>query len=247
MQIDLQQIHVLFKEYVHTFYSTNADIQKHILLKEEHTEKVMKYCVELAKNLRLNQRQQQIAELIGLFHDLGRFKQYNLYRTFNDHLSENHAELGLKEIAKLNIRKFMTPEEWREFCFAIKYHNAIAIPQTANRKQYLFATIIRDADKLDIYRVLAPFLTPPSPEGYSKVLIDDLLLGRQSKFTNLKTPDDYKLVRLCWIYDINYSWTLGKIVEQQYIEQIFQYLPFTQDIQQVKTKLNHYITAKIAG
>lgn len=247
MNKDFQQIHVLFKKYVHSFYSTDADIQKHILIKEEHTEKVMTYCVELAKNLGLNQRQQQTAELIGLFHDLGRFKQYTIYRTFNDHLSENHAELGLKEIAKLNIQRFMTQEEWGEFCFAIKYHNAIAIPQITNAGQHLFATIIRDADKLDIYRVLAPFLTPPSQEGYSTVLIDDLLLGRQSQFTSMKTPDDHKLVRLCWIYDINYSWTLEKIVEQNYIEQIFQYLPPTKDIQQIKIKLNHYITAKIAG
>jgi len=40
-----------------------------------------------------------IAETTALFHDLGRFKQFKDYGTFNDMLSEDHARLGLREMA----------------------------------------------------------------------------------------------------------------------------------------------------
>lgn len=41
--------------------------------------------------------------MIGLFHDVGRFYQFTVYRTFNDALSENHAKLGLKVIKDLPL------------------------------------------------------------------------------------------------------------------------------------------------
>lgn len=244
-EIKLGELYSWFRDYVHSFYSTDTDVQAHVRTKEEHTEKVVKHSAELAKKLHLNKRQQQLAEIIGLFHDIGRFKQYTIYRTFNDSASENHAELGLREIARLNMRKLLTPTELECFNFAIRYHNAIGIPQTATEEQRLYATIIRDADKLDIYRVLSAHLTPPAQEGYSPIFIEDILLGRQSLFTNMKTPDDRKLVRLCWIYDIKYAWTLEQIVKKQYIEEIFEYLPRTRDLEQVKNKLNSYIENKI--
>ena len=37
--------------------------------------------------------------------------------------------------------------------------------------------------------------------------------------------DDRKLVRLMWVYDVNFSWTLRRIRERGYIEDIIAHLP----------------------
>ena len=48
------------------------------------------------RHLQLSLHDVQLAEIMGLFHDVGRFRQYSIYKTFNDAQSEDHADLGLK-------------------------------------------------------------------------------------------------------------------------------------------------------
>ena len=88
-----------------TIFFDDAQIVDGIILKEKHTWKVVKNCENLAKHLNLNEHDSLLAKMIGLFHDVGRFYQFTVYRTFNDALSENHAKLGLKVIKDL---PFMT-------------------------------------------------------------------------------------------------------------------------------------------
>jgi putative nucleotidyltransferase with HDIG domain len=88
-----------------TIFFDDAQIVDGIILKEKHTWMVVKNCENLAKHLNLNEHDSLLAKMIGLFHDVGRFYQFTVYRTFNDALSENHAKLGLKVIKDL---PFMT-------------------------------------------------------------------------------------------------------------------------------------------
>ncbi len=233
-----------FLTYVRSYYNEDPDIQLHMKQKEDHTLRVTAYCRQLAEHLGFSPRDAMLAELIGLFHDVGRFQQYTLYRTFDDRLSINHAQLGLQEIAGLEQLAAVLGDDREVFETAILYHNAIRLPDGLTKRQELFCKLIRDADKLDIYYVLAPYLEPPTPAGYSSCFIEDLLSGKQSDFANLKTPDDRKLVRLNWIYDVNFSWTLQRIKERGYVEDILSYLPQNSDIAAVREKLQAYIQDK---
>ena len=40
----------------------------------------------------------------------------------------------------------------------------------------------------------------------------------------MRTQDDRKLVRLMWVYDVYFAWSLQQIVEQNYIEDIINNL-----------------------
>lgn len=247
----MQQVHMpalynWFTEYVRSFYHDDEDIQFHIRQKEDHTARVTVYSRQLAAHLGLSENEQRLAEAIGLFHDVGRFKQYTLYRTFDDRASVNHAELGLQELAGCSELKQMSSEARHCFEYAILSHNVIRIAEPATEEQRQQAHIIRDADKLDIFYVLAPYLQPPCPEGYTPSFVDDLLQGRQSSFTDIKTADDRKLVRLNWVYDINFAWTLRQIKEKGYVEQIISYLPQDAAIDTVKRHLLAYMTRKSA-
>ncbi|MEN6565943.1 MAG: HD domain-containing protein [Veillonellales bacterium] len=244
-QAEIAELQKWFTEYVHSFYSADPDVQEHILLKEQHTRQVVENSRDLSRQLGLDAPEQQLAELIGLFHDVGRFKQYSVYRTFVDSQSEDHAALGLKEIAGLTLLNGLSLKERQYFNFAIGCHNKIEIPPRAAAGQRLFAKIIRDADKLDVFRVLSAYLTPPVGDGVSPAILRDFLQGRQCNFTDVRTVDDRKLVRLSWIYDVNYSWTLRHIMDKNYVEQILTCLPDTPEIKQAENRLSSYIAAKL--
>ena len=143
--------------------------------------------------------------------------------------------------------------------FAIQNHNKKEIAATEDRRQLLFARLLRDADKLDIYRVLSPYL---SPEGADKAprfiksdasqlvspdFVEAFAAGKQADYKKLRTHGDRKLIRLMWVYDINYSWTLRKMVERGYIDLIIGYLPEQAGLEPGLQRLRSYIEQKCAA
>ena len=225
-----------------TIFFDDAQIVDGIILKEKHTWKVVKNCENLAKHLNLNEHDSLLAKMIGLFHDVGRFYQFTVYRTFNDALSENHAKLGLKVIKDL---PFMTKLDKATLKFAIGNHNAKEIAPTENQRHLAFAKLIRDADKIDIYRVLKPFLGPTDGTGCSPDFVDLFVAGKQCDYTKMRTQDDRKLVRLMWVYDVYFAWSLQQIVEQNYIEDIINNLVQDEKMMQGITRLRNYIQEKL--
>ena len=200
----------------------------------------------------------ELAEIMGLFHDVGRFRQYSLYKTFNDAESEDHADLGLKVLAELAFMKKLAPEDEALVRFAIGRHNKKEIGPAPSKKALMFAKLLRDADKLDIYRVLSPFLGPEGADKAPKFIasdasqlvspdfIEDFKAGRQADYRKLRTHGDRKLVRLLWIYDINFSWTLNEIVKRGYVDRIIHYLPEQPGIDEGVKRLRAYIAEKCA-
>lgn len=228
-----------------TIFFDDAQIVDGIILKEKHTWKVVKNCENLAKHLNLNEHDSLLAKMIGLFHDVGRFYQFTVYRTFNDALSENHAKLGLKVIKDLPFMTKLDKEDLATLKFAIGNHNAKEIAPTENQRHLAFAKLIRDADKIDIYRVLKPFLGPTDGTGCSPDFVDLFVAGKQCDYTKMRTQDDRKLVRLMWVYDVYFAWSLQQIVEQNYIEDIINNLVQDEKMMQGITRLRNYIQEKL--
>lgn len=229
-----------------TIFFDDAQIVDGIILKEKHTWRVTANCKALAEHLGLNEHDVWLARMIGLFHDVGRFYQFTVYRTFNDALSENHAKLGLKVIADLPFMHKLSPDDLATLKFAIGNHNAKEIAPTDNKRFLAFAKLIRDADKIDIYRVLKPYLLPTDGTGCSPDFLDLFIEGKQCDYTKMRTQDDRKLVRLMWVYDINFAWSLEQIMKQNYIEDIIAKLPQDDKMQLGFTRLRSYIKAKLA-
>lgn len=150
--------------YSSSFHNEDKEAMWGIGLKETHIGFVRRNCKELAQWLKLTEHDVLLAELIGLLHDVGRFRQWSVYRTFRDNLSEDHAELGLKVIQEQSLYKELDSEDRSILLFAISNHNKKFIAQAPSERHLLFAKIIRDADKLDIYRVNIEYVCVP-PEG----------------------------------------------------------------------------------
>ena len=256
----LSRMHAWMAAYMKSFYSDDAQVQQGILIKEKHTGYVTANCVELAKFLKLSTHDTDLAEIIGLFHDVGRFRQYSIYKTFNDADSEDHADLALKVIDELEFFKELSAEDYGLVKFAIQNHNKKIIAPTDDAKKILFAKLIRDADKLDIYRVLEPFLAQENADKMPQFIkstsrlvadispdfVENFVTGEQADYRKIRTNGDRKIVRLMWIYDVNFSWTMQKIVERGYIEKIISNLPMDERVAEGVRRLKLHVKEKLS-
>ena len=243
MQELLMRMHSWMSAYMKSFYTDDAGY-------------VTSNCVELAKFLNLSNHDVELAEIIGLFHDVGRFYQYQKYKTFNDAQSEDHANLALKVIEGLEFFNELSIDDYELVKFAIKNHNKKVIEPCNDDRKIFFAKLIRDADKLDIYRVLEPyfaqenankmpnFITGRSPD-ISPDFVEKFVRGEQTDYNQIRTNGDRKIVRLMWIYDVNFKWTMEKIVQRGYIEKIVENLPMNEKIAEGVRRLRNYVETVI--
>ena len=124
-------------------------------LKIRHTYKVVEDSEKIANELNLSNEEIQLAKLIGLLHDIGRFEQAKRYNDFRDNNNMDHATFAIELLFKQKlIRSFIETNQYDDIIYkAILNHNKLQIQNDVNNKALLFSKIVRDADKMDNFRV----------------------------------------------------------------------------------------------
>ena len=145
-----QRVLLAFYNYTDNFNSDNLQICN----KKTHTLHVADNSEFIAKELQLPERDVDLAWLIGILHDIGRFEQVKQINSYNDRTGLDHAALGVKILFQERmIEQFIDSLHDEDIMkSAISYHNRLNLPQSLNDREYLFCNIIRDADKADIFR-----------------------------------------------------------------------------------------------
>ena len=141
-----------FEKYI-SEYSLD---QSYMKLKHDHSIRVMELMGKYAKELNYTDDDIELAKLIGLLHDIGRFEQYKVFGSDIDHKTVDHADYSVVQLFDKNqIIQFTDRQEWYPIIeFAIKNHNKRYIPYTEDERVLMFAKLIRDIDKLDIIYLL---------------------------------------------------------------------------------------------
>jgi hypothetical protein len=236
---DLSSLRRWFSEYVRTFYSTDADVQAHVRLKEEHTARVCERMAELSASLALAPEQAALAQMVALFHDVGRFEQYTRYRTFNDFRSEDHACMGVRILQETGVLAEL-PEDRQVLIYkAVRYHNGREIPADCVEVVSL-ARMIRDADKIDILAMIASedalFQMLPLPEygdmrQVSPGTLESIRQQQVARFEHIRTAADLMLFRMSWMFDMNFPWTFRTVRERNFLEKMAGKLPDSREVQ----------------
>lgn len=136
-------------------YVSNYDLSDpNIYLKYVHTGKVAENCECIAKSLGLSEMDCDLAWEIGMLHDIGRFEQLRRFNTFFDNLSIDHAQFGADLLFQEGLIKQFddSGEELELIEKAVRYHSLYRIPEDLTEREVMFCQILRDADKVDIYR-----------------------------------------------------------------------------------------------
>lgn len=231
MLIDMIEAKKAFKEYVKKY---NPEDEK-IKIKIVHIERVAENSKRIAENLNLSQEDIELAELIGLLHDIGRFEQVRLYHTFVDKDSINHGEYGAKVLFEDGlIRKFIKDDKFdRIIKLAIINHNRADIEEGLTEREKLHAKIIRDADKADIFTILISGdkkaiweKADLSDDKISDEIYREFVEDKRINYKERKTSADILVSHFNYVYDLNFPETRKIIRDNKYIDKLYQRFKF---------------------
>lgn len=269
-----------FSEYVRNYDPSDEKIK----LKIDHTYRVAGLCQSIAKSLNLSEADVDIAWLLGMLHDIGRFEQIRRFGTFSDADSVDHAEFGADLLFKEGlIRKFA--EGYYEKCelvgagneeagqaysrqkdcqkdckegkvnseqvkcnegklaglleLAIRQHNKYRVKEGLTERQLMFCNILRDADKVDIFKVNAEvpmeiIYDVTTEELKNGIITKEVLESFYRKETVLKSlrksAVDHIVGHISLLFELVYPESYRQAKEQGYV---YKLLDFKSDVPEV--------------
>lgn len=310
-----------FAEYVRNYDPSDEKIK----LKIDHTYRVAGLCQRIAESLGLSEPDVDIAWLLGMLHDIGRFEQIRRFGTFNDAQSVDHAEFGADLLFKEGlIRKFA--EGYYEECelarsgneeagqaysrqkdcqecklnsrqgncllaqsdnqsgycqgerkikeflvnndattvddeqiiknneyhkkdtglleLAIRQHNKYRVKEDLTERQRMFCDILRDADKVDIFKVNADIpmeiiYDVTTEELKSGVISKEVLESFYKRETVLKSVRksavDHIVGHISLLFELVYKESYRQAKEQGYV---YKLLDFKSDVPEVNAEFD---------
>ena len=225
--IDLEKAKKEVENYINQYDVENERIKA----KKEHIQRVAQNSKKIAQELDLEKEEIELAGLIGLLHDIGRFEQVKKYNTFRDKNSVNHAELGVKILFENKlIEKIIENREYDEIIKkAILNHNKDQNKiNTSNEKELLHSKIIRDADKIDILYILtfgkkevAWEKRDLSYDIITNEIYREFIEEKIIDYSKIETSADILVSHFAYIFDINFKCSLELIEKNNYIDRIY--------------------------
>ena len=201
-------------------------------LKLTHTMHVVKDAKNIMRGESWNAEDAPTGEAVAILHDIGRFPQFAEFGTFRDSESVDHAQRGIAVIEDLNILEKATPATARRIIDAIRWHNKKSVPEGKERETTLLAHLIRDADKLDIFRVMETAVKDGSIENNPEItwgldikgapnpaLVKSILAGEAVDYSLIKGLSDFILIQIGWIISGFHHKTALKVVKERNVIQ----------------------------
>lgn len=220
-----------YRAYVDTYRDSDGKLPVMMQLKLTHTAGVVAAARKIAEGEGFDPLSAFASEAAALLHDTGRYEQLKLYNTFRDADSVDHAVFShdiVKEKGWL--------EGWPEkdaILTAVLVHNRREIPAEGMDELTLTCSkTVRDADKLDIFRVLEDQLehcdwrkdsrafwnlkteAPPNP-----VVCEAIREGRPVDYQNITCLADFVLIQVGWmISGLEYATSRRLCAERGHLE-----------------------------
>ena len=256
--IDFNQASIAFKKYLQDYDLEYGKIE----LKIRHTYGVVNASEYIAKELSLDDENIELAKLIALLHDIGRFEQIKKFDCFIDNKNIDHAILGNEILFKNNlIRNFIKDTQYDNIISkAILNHNRLSIEDGLTDKELLHAKIIRDADKTDNFRVKATDDFENIIDNANKEILENDIIS-DNIFNNFmdskiivredrKTYMDFWVSYIAFIFDFNYKAGLEYIQKMNYIDKIINRLDYKniytkQKMEKIRKHAIQYIESRL--
>jgi putative nucleotidyltransferase with HDIG domain len=248
----------LFESYINTFSGLTEEQQKNFTIKEEHSKRVAGNSKKLAELLKLEPEDTKLAFITAIFHDMGRFKQLVNYDTFNDAVSEDHAEVAVEILKEKGFLNELSLKEQEIVFTAIRLHNKFELPKKPEERELLHARILRDADKLDILKVLSDYYTDknqkpnhtltwelPKATQVSPGVVKEVLSGKLVSKHEVKSEMDVKIMQLSWVFDINFKSSIEIIFQNRYLEKIYSSLSKNDTVIEIYRKIKVFAENKL--
>ena len=225
-------------------------------LKIVHTDRVVKNTILISESLQLSDFAHKSAVLSALFHDIGRFNQYCRFGTFKDDISLDHGDYGAEILKEFGVLDDLSNQMKEMINNTIILHNKHTIPDNVSDENAVILKIIRDADKIDIYRIISEqnkmecsnrtvMLDLDRSNAVSELIYKQVMDGENVKYTDLKSFDDFKALQLGWVYDINYPISFTLIKKYNYLEDIYKSMAQNKYSDNIYYSVKNYVDSKL--
>ncbi len=233
-----------FREYVSNYDLNNNDI----LSKYNHSIRVMKLMIKYAEKLNYTEEEKEICQIVGLLHDIGRFLQLKVFKTYIDYKSVDHADYSVEQLFKKgDIKLFCKKEEWYPIIqFAIKYHNKLELPDSGDEVTNKIAKLIRDVDKMDVIYTIGVLkeLKHRAKEDRVSPLVMEEVFKHQN--INVKLANNYNdrlVIQMAFVFGIYNDVIL--LEYEKYLDSYYRVVCVGEDFAKIYKEIKKYIKERI--
>jgi hypothetical protein len=252
----IQAFRTDYKKYTSHFLTDTYRKDSAVLRNFLHTEKVVENILILANSLELSESERYSAEAVALFHDIGRF--WILLQDQQDFKNMDHAEASI-EYLKSNFTFNSLDEQSRNMILeVILNHHTPEITKKDNTVTLFFSRLLRDADKLDIWRLTVDSLTDKAKRSnlaneYGLVekpfvtasFCQNIVDGGVAKKEDIVTFSDYLVFQMSWVFDLNFRKSFQILNKMQYMRHIYDALPKHDMVFEIYRKIKIHIENQI--
>ena len=220
-----------YRAYVDTYRGADGRLPVMMQLTLTHTMMVVDAARRIAEGEGFDAHTALVCEAAALLHDTGRYEQLKLYDTFRDSDSIDHAVFS-HDIVKGRGWLDGWPEK-DAILTAVLVHNRREIPSDGMDDLTLVASrTVRDADKLDIFRVMEDQLehtdwrsdsrafwnlsttAAPSPD-----VVECICAGRPVDYQAIRSLADFVIIQVGWmISGLEFATTRRLCAERGHLE-----------------------------
>ena len=252
----IQAFRTDFKYYLKPFLSEHYKDDINVLRNIIHTEKVVENILILADSLELSENEKHTAEVVGLFHDIGRF--WILQHEQSEGKGIDHAEASIEYLSTNNTFISLDESVKNILIEIIRNHHLPEIPIKENGIVLFFSRLLRDADKLDIWRSTTDYLInrkkssnmarelnlsekPVATDSFCQIIIEGAIPSKK----DLVTFSDFLIYQMSWVFDLNFRKSYQLLNQRQYIRYIYDALPKSDKVFEIYRMIKIHIENKI--
>ena len=208
----LKTLTLKYDAYVDSFRDGCGALPQMMGLKLEHTRCVIDDTRRIMSGEAWPEDACVTGEVCALLHDAGRYSQLKEFGTFQDVKSIDHAARAVEVIEAEGWLAELPQDERRTVLTAVALHNKREIPPAVDAAVAAFAHLVRDADKLDIFRVMETAATDGSLESNPEIAWDLQVRGAPSSevvaavgkgssvsYASVRTLSDFVLIQVGWL------------------------------------------------
>ena len=228
--IQNQELTERYNAYVDTFRGADGKLPPMMELKRIHTAHVVANARLIAEGEGFDAETACACDAAALLHDTGRYEQLKRFNTFRDADSIDHAVFS-HDIVK--EKGWLDGNPQREAILtAVLVHNRRDVPDDLDPLTEAAVHTVRDADKLDIFRVLehqvattdwrhnsTAFWNLPTTVRPNPDVVAAIRARRPVDYQNIKSLVDFVLIQVGWMYGgIHYATSRRLCAERGHLD-----------------------------
>ncbi len=254
---DFETVKQSYQSYMARYSDARGSVAGAIHVKLVHIEQVVHEMKLLVEALYLDEFDTFIALSIAQLHDIARPEQLVKYGTMKDADSENHALMAVRIIKEEEILGHLERDEQELILTAVANHNRYAVEDGLDERTLLFCKLIRDADKLDIWRVFIELDSQPESSEAATAFFgleerdevtpsvwQAIMEGHIADYRELQTRCDFRLLVMGWVFDLNFQHSLNRVVQQGFLDTMKSRIPLTPNVENALKRIETFINER---